>query len=121
MFPKGFENDEFPPILVNIGDLLSHWTDGLLKSTMHRVVMPKSRREARYSIAYFCHPVDDTDLVPIPSERIRTMNVEKKEDRQSEKKVMTAAEHLKSRLAATYGWAAHDEKGGKEPNVSLKK
>lgn len=115
MFPKGFENDEFPPILVNIGDLLNHWTDDLLKSTMHRVVMPKSRREARYSIAYFCHPVDDTDLVPIPSKRIRTMNVEKKEDRQSEKKVMTAAEHLKSRLAATYGWAAHDEKGGKEP------
>lgn len=121
VFPKGTENDEFPPILVNIGDLLNHWTGGLLKSTVHRVVMPKSRREARYSIAYFCHPLDDIDLVTIPSERIRTMNFEKKRDLQSEKKVMTAAEHLKSRLVATYGWTAHDqcsvhdEKGGKEP------
>lgn len=108
MFPKGTENDEFPPILVNIGDLLNYWTDGLLKSTVHRVVMPKSRREARYSIAYFCHPLDDTDLVTIPSERIRAMNFEKEKDLQSEKMVMTAAEHLKSRLAATYGWTAHD-------------
>lgn len=29
------------PILVNIGDLLSYWTNGLLKSTVHRVVFPK--------------------------------------------------------------------------------
>lgn len=83
--------------------------------------MPKSRREARYSIAYFCHPVDDTDLVPIPSERIRMTNIEKKWDWPSEKKVMTAAEHLKSRLAAAYGWAAHDEKGGKEPTSVWKR
>lgn len=122
MFPKGTGNDEFPPILVNIGDLLNYWTDGLLKSTVHRVVMPKSRREARYSIAYFCHPVDDTILVPIPSERIRTTNFDKEKDLQLKKKITTAAEHLKSRLAAAYGWAAHDncsvhdEKGEQEPS-----
>ncbi len=36
--PPGTENDPAPPILVNIGDLLSYWTNGLLRSTVHRVV-----------------------------------------------------------------------------------
>ncbi|EOD44336.1 putative oxidoreductase protein [Neofusicoccum parvum UCRNP2] len=61
-----------PPILVNIGDLLSYWTDGLLKSTVHRVVFPKEAGggvgEDRYSMAYFCHPLDDAKLVPVPSQ-----------------------------------------------------
>ena len=43
-------------VLVNIGDLLSYWTNGLLKSTVHRVIGPKDA-QTRYSIAYFCHPV----------------------------------------------------------------
>ncbi|CBX96653.1 hypothetical protein LEMA_P109180.1 [Plenodomus lingam JN3] len=32
-----------PPILVNIGDLLSFWTRGMLKSTVHRVVLEERR------------------------------------------------------------------------------
>lgn len=49
--PSGTEHDASPPILLNIGDLLSHWTNGLLKSTVHRVVFPKDARrggEDRY-------------------------------------------------------------------------
>ncbi|KAJ5456711.1 hypothetical protein N7530_011985 [Penicillium desertorum] len=66
------EGYPFPPILVNIGDLLSYWTDGLLKSTVHRVVFPlaEQRRpnpQDRYTLVYFCHPVDQTELVPVPS------------------------------------------------------
>ncbi|KAJ9637907.1 hypothetical protein H2199_007402 [Coniosporium tulheliwenetii] len=37
-------NQTVPPILVNIGDLLSYWTNGLLKSTVHRVIFPKDGR-----------------------------------------------------------------------------
>lgn len=57
-----------PPILVNIGDLLSFWTNGMLKSTVHRVTF--SGGEARYSMAYFCHPLDDVKLEGVPSEII---------------------------------------------------
>jgi isopenicillin N synthase-like dioxygenase len=51
VYPPGTEDDGFPPILVNIGDLLSYWTDGLLKSTVHRVVFPDGGGNDRYSMS----------------------------------------------------------------------
>ncbi|OJI96041.1 hypothetical protein ASPVEDRAFT_48316 [Aspergillus versicolor CBS 583.65] len=111
----------FPPILVNIGDLLSYWTDGLLKSTVHRVVFPASERtgnssQDRYSIVFFCHPLDRTELVPMPSEVVRSYREEKGAGVQEEKvgfgggagdlgpgkRALTAEEHLALRLNATY-------------------
>ncbi|KAI9816834.1 MAG: hypothetical protein M1827_001479 [Pycnora praestabilis] len=103
--PSGTESDPSPPILVNIGDLLSYWTNGLLKSTVHRVIFPSEARvggEDRYSIAYFCHPADDTNLVVVPSEMVRSKAEE--HEGTANGKVISAAEHLKDRLAATYGW-----------------
>jgi isopenicillin N synthase-like dioxygenase len=96
-------------ICVNIGDLLSYWTGGLLKSTIHRVVVPldengELEKSERYSMAYFCHPVDTTPLAAIPSEMVKARGDRGAND--TERKVLTAAEHLKSRLAATYGWKA---------------
>ncbi|KAL4796005.1 putative oxidoreductase [Aspergillus venezuelensis] len=119
----------FPPILVNIGDLLSYWTDGLLKSTVHRVVFPASERtwnssHDRYSIVYFCHPLDRTELVPVPSEVVRAYRDGKsKEDGEKVgfgggagtllleegKKALTAAEHLMLRLNATYDFRKGEE------------
>ncbi|KAL4785579.1 hypothetical protein BJX76DRAFT_324218 [Aspergillus varians] len=118
----------FPPILVNIGDLLSYWTDGLLKSTVHRVVFPVSERtgessQDRYSIVYFCHPLDDTELVPVPSDVVRSYREEKGAGVQEEKvgfgggagnlepgkRALTAAEHLALRLNATYDFRQSQE------------
>lgn len=112
--PPGTENDPFPPILVNIGDLLSYWTGGLFKSTMHRVVFPPAGTESlkgngegaaeeRYSIAYFFHPLEDTKLVSVPSEVVRQRGKV-----QDGGMVLTAMEHLNGRLAATYGWGKDD-------------
>ncbi|KAJ4295024.1 hypothetical protein N0V90_007032 [Kalmusia sp. IMI 367209] len=58
-----------PPILVNIGDLLSFWTNGMLKSTVHRVTF--SGGEERYSMAYFCHPLDEAKLESVPGKESR--------------------------------------------------
>jgi len=123
--PPGTENDPFPPILINIGDLLSYWTGGLLRSTVHRVTFPTDKVETRYSIAYFFHPCRDTELVPIPSEIVKQY-IEKGGkkiavgeygygygvgDKRGQTttpgaagKTMTAAEHLTGRLSAAYGW-----------------
>ncbi|ANZ73578.1 BA75_00449T0 [Komagataella pastoris] len=92
------------PIIVNIGDQLSYWTNGLLKSTVHRVKFPEeSVREgkSRYSIVFFSHPADDTLLEPVPSPFIRAVNGR---GAGAQSKAITAKEHLLKRLAATYGW-----------------
>lgn len=118
--PAGTEDDEVPPILVNIGDLLSYWTGGLLKSTVHRVVgysegeevTPEGRAGDRYSIAFFCHPCRDIELVPVPSDTVRKQIRERQgkhieahaASENKHGKVLTANEHLQGRLAATYGW-----------------
>lgn len=103
------------PILVNIGDLLEDWTGGLLKSTVHRVVFPhnntkknekKKKESDRYSLAYFCHPLDEVLLEPVPSRKIPVggggMNKKKKRTVGGEEETMTARDHLMERLAATY-------------------
>lgn len=110
----------FPPILVNIGDLLSYWTDGLLKSTVHRVVFPlaEQRRpdpQDRYTLVYFCHPIDSTELVPVPSEIVKRHREQSggvgvvgfgggAGTLELGKRPLTALEHLELRLAATYGF-----------------
>lgn len=114
--PLGTEDDPAPPILVNIGDLLSYWTNGLLRSTVHRVVFPgpgkgvvegESDAEPRYSMAFFCHPVGSTALTPVPSERVKRSAAAPKGassegNPYAERKVMTADEHLQMRLRASY-------------------
>lgn len=107
--PPGTENDPAPPILVNIGDLLSYWTNGLLRSTVHRVIFPgpgkgkvngETDSEPRYSIAYFCHPAGNTALTAVPSERVKSFA--KPSDVTPDNNVMTADEHLQTRLRSTY-------------------
>lgn len=91
------------PILVNIGDLLEDWTGGLLKSTVHRVILPKGGGGDRYSIAYFCHPLDDALLEPVPSELVKDYAAKHgSKNAGVNGKVITAKDHLMERLAATY-------------------
>jgi isopenicillin N synthase-like dioxygenase len=104
--------------------MLSYWTDGLLKSTVHRVVFPEqdqsdhtSKAHDRYSIAFFCQPVSETELIPVPSEIVSLHRKEQISDKEAGRVVghgggargwnsgqpcITAGEHLQSRLAATY-------------------
>lgn len=104
-----------PPILVNIGDLLSFWTNGMLKSTVHRVTF--SGGEERFSIAYFCHPLDDVRLDAVPSRIIEEfgsrgngkaeLEGQKRKvgltDEGGDRLVLTAKDHLERRLKVTYG------------------
>lgn len=113
--PAGTEADPSPPILVNIGDLLSHWTNGLLRSTVHRVIFPKESRKGgddRYSIVFFCHPYNGALLEQVPSELV-SARADRFSNRDNAKdNVMTAEEHLQQRLKATYlslKWDKKDE------------
>ncbi|SPN97612.1 related to oxidoreductase [Cephalotrichum gorgonifer] len=117
--PPTTESDPSPPVLVNIGDMLSYWTNGLLKSTTHRVAVPTGDGDAaasdvlegegfkggRYSIALFCHPAGKTRLEPVPSEVVQRAGEKAgtvEATGTGEGKVLTADEHLATRLKASY-------------------
>lgn len=54
-------------IIVDSGDMLQQLTNGLLKSTTHRVVNPVNKRDQRFSMPFFAHPRPEVDLTPLPS------------------------------------------------------
>lgn len=88
------------PILVNIGDLLEDWTGGLLKSTVHRVAFGAQIAD-RYSMAYFCDPLDDVELVPVPSELVSNHVKKTGKTTRRDGKILTAKDHLHMKLAQT--------------------
>ncbi len=59
-------------IIVDSGDMLQQLTNGLFKSTTHRVVNPGNNRDRRFSIPFFVHPRAEVDLTPLPNCITRT-------------------------------------------------
>jgi len=51
-------------IIVDSGDMLQNLTNGLFKSTTHRVVNPENSTERRFSMPMFVHPRNEIDLTP---------------------------------------------------------
>jgi isopenicillin N synthase-like dioxygenase len=51
-------------IIVDSGDMLQNLTNGLFKSTTHRVVNPSSNSVRRFSMPLFVHPRNEIDLTP---------------------------------------------------------
>lgn len=54
-------------IVVDSGDMLQNLSNGLFRSTTHRVVNPEDRSSKRYSMPCFIHPERDADLTPLAS------------------------------------------------------
>ncbi|RXW21965.1 hypothetical protein EST38_g3916 [Candolleomyces aberdarensis] len=62
-------------IVVNIGDLLSRWSNDVLRSTLHRVVAPSGKQvndkeketPHRQSIAFFCNPNFSAEVACLPN------------------------------------------------------
>ena len=54
-------------MVVDAGDMLQHVTNGLFKSTTHRVVNPNDDRSRRFSMPFFVHPRGEVDLTPLES------------------------------------------------------
>lgn len=60
-------------IIVNTGDLMERWTNGLLRSTVHQVVEPELKDtdhrqlKPRYSMAYFVKPNRDARIECLPT------------------------------------------------------
>lgn len=80
-------------LVINVGDMLERLTNGVLKSTIHRVVNPPRElmNTPRYSIPFFMHPRSEMSLAALP-ECVSDSNPKQWED-------ITAGEFLDQRLA----------------------
>ena len=78
-------------IIVDTGDMLQNMTNGLFKSTTHRVTNPRSDRDRRFSLPFFVHPRPAVDLSPLPACISRTGGV-------PQFPPLTAGEYLLQRL-----------------------
>jgi isopenicillin N synthase-like dioxygenase len=79
-------------IVVDTGDMLQNLTNGLWKSTIHRVVNPRNSQQGRLSMPFFVHPRPEIDLTPVPPLVDRTGGV-------AQFPSTTAAAYLAQRLA----------------------
>jgi isopenicillin N synthase-like dioxygenase len=79
--------------ICNIGDCLMRWSNDTYVSTPHRVVNPPGRD--RYSVAFFLDPNPDAVIACLPG-------CEGKGQKPKYPPIV-AADHLRYRLAATYG------------------
>lgn len=49
-------------MIVNVGDMLSLYTEGYYPSVLHRVIVPENKHQERISLALCVHPRDDVML-----------------------------------------------------------
>ena len=82
-------------VIVNTGDLMQRWTNHVFCSTKHRVMIPDDAKvhKSRYSIAFFCHPNDNTEVACLPSCM---------KDKLPMYPPISAGEYKQQRLQATY-------------------
>ena len=77
-------------IIVDAGDMLQNLSNGLLRSTTHRVTNPGNSRERRFSMPFFVHPRPEVPLNPLDS-CVRSAGERRYPD-------ITAGEYLAQRL-----------------------
>lgn len=85
--------------VVNLGDMMAHWTNGRWASTLHRVVNPPVgvAQSRRMSIGMFVHPNYDQSIACVPS------CVPAGE--QARFPAITAGEHIKRKIEASHAVA----------------
>ena len=74
--------------VVNVGDMLSKWTDNIYKSSWHRVL--NKNPKDRYSIVFFFDGNLDCPLAPLDGHKVGG-------------KIMTVEDHMVKRLTESYG------------------
>ncbi|XP_053685493.1 uncharacterized protein LOC128735047 [Sabethes cyaneus] len=102
-------------ILINAGELLAVWTNEKIPALPHRVVIPQEEtlmHRGRHSIAFFVHPDNCTDIVPMEMPSSSSSNsldsIEKKPKNRKKSfktaktKIYNAYQHVQRRFKETY-------------------
>lgn len=105
-------------ITVNIADALQFWTNGCLKSSVHRVIAPPADQAHidRLGVMYFVRPGDQLDLRTVDSPLLRRLGFYQEGDGQgAEGKEITAGEWVRARVRKNWDKPPADRKA----NISL--
>lgn len=88
-------------ITVNVADALQFLTNGFLKSSIHRVVVPPPDQSGvnRLGVLYFVRPEDSLELRPVESKVLERLNYQPDPDSQVANGI-TAGEWVKARVKA---------------------
>jgi isopenicillin N synthase-like dioxygenase len=89
-------------IIVDSGDMIQNLTNGLFKSTTHRVVNPGDPTQRRFSMPMFVHPRNEIDLAPRPEYIEQTSG-------SADFPAITAGEYLHQRLAEIGLASVHED------------
>ncbi|HZU63957.1 MAG TPA: 2-oxoglutarate and iron-dependent oxygenase domain-containing protein [Novosphingobium sp.] len=81
--------------VINLGDLMARWTNGVYASNMHRVLNNAAARD-RYSMPFFYSPHDEATIAPIAS----CISV----DNPPRFDVCSAGEHMREMFRRSYGY-----------------
>jgi len=103
-------------ITVNIADVLQFWTNGYLKSSVHRVVAPPADQSHldRLGLLYFLRPAHDLNLAVVDSPLLKRLGLKAEDD--GSKDGVKAGDWVKARVAGNLNPAK--EKGApKEEEV----
>lgn len=86
--------------VINVGDMLSYWSNGLYASTVHRVISPASGSGYhRYSVPFFFNPDHDAVVEPL----VNKGSSDGRDERCSNKRrSSTASEILNARYKGTF-------------------
>lgn len=90
-------------ITVNIADVLQFWSNGYLKSSIHRVVAPPPDQAHidRLGVLYFLRPSHDLTLKTLDSPLLRRLGLEKGED-DSKKDGIKAVDWVRARVKGNF-------------------
>lgn len=107
-------------ITVNLADSLEFLTNGFLKSSIHRVVVPPpdQRDTDRLGVLYFVRPEDSVELRPVASEVLKRLGFDQVTDGSAVG--ITAGEWVKARVAKGVGKGPRGEVE-EEPIIGGKK
>ena len=103
-------------ITVNIADVLQFWTNGYLKSSVHRVVAPPADQAHldRLGLLYFLRPAHDLDLEVVDSPLLKRLGLKTEDDRSKEG--VKAGDWVKARVKGNLD-PAKDRRASKEEEV----
>lgn len=83
--------------IVNLGDAMVKFTNGLLRSNIHRVVSPpgEQAKATRYSLVYFSRPEDDVVLKRLESDAIPRKEGQEEKEMSSKEWILLQAMRLR--------------------------